>query len=169
MNNALTSFSHQLTGPFPREGHRGGSTQICTDSFVHFLFSHIALFFFTTHITSWHYILSCLFITDLLHFNVNFMRRDLELFPVYSWCLHSAHGGSSILFTEWKKPVQKSSFQVNHCDHITSGSENTSKKGSVSEWRGNWIGEENPILSWLRESCHCGKITPPSWNSFSSL
>lgn len=170
VNDALPSFRPLLRGHFLREGRRGRSIQSRTNSFVHFLFSPIASFFVTAHTSSWHYMFSCLFITDLLHLNVNSMGRNLELLPVYPWCLHGARGGSSELFTEWKKPFQKSSLQVNRRDHITSGSEKTSKKGSMLEWRGNWIGEQGTQHSpWLREPCHCGKVTPPPWNSFSSL
>lgn len=46
-------------------------------SLVHFLFSYIALLVFTAHISNCHYIVSSLFITDLLFLNVNSMGEGL--------------------------------------------------------------------------------------------
>lgn len=116
--------------------------------FVHFLFSYFAFLFFTVHIVTLHYIFSCVFITDLLPLIVNSMESNLELFLAYSWCLNSVHSGSSVIFIEWKKPFWKSSLQVNCYDHVTSGSKQTSQKGSLLEWKGDWNRrEENPVSS----------------------
>lgn len=65
--------------------------------FIYFLFSYIALLFFTAHITTWHYVFSYWLITDLLHLNVNSKGKDLELVTAYCWCLQSAHGRSSVI------------------------------------------------------------------------
>lgn len=120
---------------------------ILPQTYTHFLFSYIALLFFTAHVTTCQYIFSCLFITDLLQLNVDSMGKDLELCIAYPWCLNTAHGGSSVIVIEWKKTFWKSSLQVNCYDHITPGLKQTTKKGTMLERKGNWNRRQNQTPS----------------------
>lgn len=142
MTHASTSFRPLLTCHLLRDVHPG----ILPQTYTHFLFSYIALLFFTAHVTTWQYIVSCLFITDF-QLNVDSMGKDLELCIAYPWCLNSAHGGSSVIVIEWKKTFWKSSLQVNCYDHITPGLKQTTKKGTVLERKGNWNRRENQTPS----------------------
>lgn len=145
MNHASTSLRPLLICHRLREVHSGHATP----TYTLFLFSYMALLFFTAHVTAWHYIFSSLFITDLLHLNVNSTGKAFELCTACPWYLKSAHGESSVIFIEWKKTFWKSSLQVNCYNHITSGWKQTPEKGSMLEWKGNWTRRENctPFLA----------------------
>ena len=170
MDHAFTIFRPLPTCQLLGQVHPGHSTPN-----LHTLFSSLsvllfAVFFFTAPISSWHYIFSYLFITNLLHLNVNSTRVELGTTHCVSlvpkWC----SSGSSVMFIEWVKPFWKSSLLVNFCDRITSGSRQMSKKANMVEWKGNWTGgEENQLHPRLHKPCHSEKITPPYWNSVSSL
>lgn len=134
--------------------------QTYTHSFLHFLFSY--LLYFSSQLLSLPGITySYLFITNLLHWNVNSTRVGLGTTHCVSlvpkWC----SSGSSVMFIEWVKPFWKSSLLVNFCDCITSGSRQTSKKANTVEWKGNWTGgEENQLHPRLHKPCHSKKKKP---------